>query len=130
MKLLFTCLLAAAVVTACRKNPVPAPGTPPAPAEQAATPDDAPKAKPAPTGTASGQLKPSNLPAEVEFESSTAYRELSTGLQLFVNHNKRFPADLQEIKAAGFLPNGIPTPPPGLRLVIDQKTKSVIAVRN
>lgn len=77
-----------------------------------------------------GQIKPSNLPADVEFEASTAFRELSTGLQLFVSHNKRFPTDLQEIKAAGFLPNGIPTPPPGLRLVIDQKTKSVIAVRN
>lgn len=129
MKLLFTCLLVASVSVGCRRKREPEPTVPPAPVEQASTPADSPKAQRAPPPPVTGSLKPSNIPPDVEFESSTAFRELSTGLQLFVSSKKRFPSDLQEIKAAGFLPNGIPTPPPGIQLVIDQKTKTVRAVR-
>ena len=130
MKSLFHCLLVVVCIgSGCRKRSKPAAVAPVAPVEQAPTVSEKPQTKVIAPSPSDGPVKPSNLPPDVEFESSTAFRELSTGLQLFVSDKKRFPNTLQEIKAAGYLPNGIPTPPPGIRLVIDQKTKTVQAVR-
>lgn len=125
--LLGLCVLLA-LASGCRKKrstappePVPTPQVEPTP-----PPVTSESPPPARAQAPSGPLKPSNIPPEVEFLASTAFRDLSTGLQLFVSDKKRFPADVQELKAAGYLPNGVPTPPPGKQYEIDRKNKQVV----
>lgn len=108
------------VVTACRRRkPEPAP----TPEEVTPPPAAEPAAQPAPGAVPAAKAAP---PVNVEhLQAGPEFADLNNLVAGFYDRNKRLPS-MQELAKmyAGPLPN-----PPGYKLVIDPKTKTVKAVR-
>lgn len=107
-------------VSACRKRkaePAPAPETTPPPA---VTEPAAPVAS-----TAAPPVKDAPPVNVGELEAGPEFADLNNLVSWFYDRNKRVPT-MQELSKmySGPLPN-----PPGYKLVIDPKTKTVMAVR-
>lgn len=123
MKQLLSLLLASTcVLCGCRKKPV----SPPETVAEDVTP--APEATPAPVPPASAAPAPAkaNMTSTGRFTyvpGTTELDDLNKHLTWYVVSKNRFPASVDELLTANRLPR--PVLPPGGRLIINQKTKTV-----
>jgi len=117
-----------ALLAGCGKNETP-PSAEPPPAKPAISVEPAAEAPPAiAEATAPKEAEPKE---QTEPVSPMAYSDaagLSLKVSEFYDKNGRVPKDLNELVTAKMLLR-LPTPPPGMRYVIDAKNRSVLLVR-
>ena len=108
----------------CRKR-----ATPPSGASKQTQPEEGAATKPASPSPAQSSATPAATKASSKPEmgnylpGTSAFDDLTKHLAFFVGTKKRFPTDVDELLNERHLPK--PVLPPGGKLVINQKTKTV-----
>jgi len=133
MKLIIICcLLAALVSVGCRrKTPQADPGTPAATSQPAGSPAPAaPKGEftPAPAVPVDSPAAKAHSEMDQKLASGNVQLQLQVLdelLQAWVMSQNSIPKDLQALVGAKMLTK-VPTPPPGKRFAVDQKTGRVV----
>jgi TolA-binding protein len=115
----------AAGMVSCSKEPTPAPAAPAAPSKAVSVGDDA-AAPPPPAAPVDAAAAPADAPEGNQVDYAAAARMLTKGLKDYVAAKKKFPPNLEEVKAAGFLQT-VPDPPSGMRWHLDPKKNEVTA---